>query len=228
MNSEKLSLPSRVIYRLIQVLLPIFVILTSVRLVLYTADTWVKIEYGLAGFPKDLYGFSLDDRIYWSSIDIDYLLTDAEIMYFDEFTLADGSPMHNDRELSHMQDVKDLLSTVWKVWGSGIFVLLSLAALLWWMDGRAISLRAVIAGANLTILLMIMLVIFLLAAFGVLFVGFHRIFFEGSTWLFPLSDTFIRLYPERFWRDIFALLAGVTVLLSGLVGGVARWLLRAK
>ncbi|HUS84437.1 MAG TPA: TIGR01906 family membrane protein [Anaerolineales bacterium] len=228
MNSEKLSLPSRVIYRLIQVLLPIFVILTSVRLVLYTADTWVKIEYRLPGFPKDLYGFSLDDRIYWSSIDIDYLLTDAEIMYFDEFTLADGSPMHNDRELSHMQDVKDLLSTVWKVWGSGIFVLLSLAALLWWMDGRAISLRAVIAGAKLTILLMIMLVIFLLAAFGVLFVGFHRIFFEGSTWLFPLSDTFIRLYPERFWRDIFALLAGVTVLLSGLVGGVARWLLRAK
>ena len=228
MNSEKLSLPSRVIYRLIQVLLPIFVILTSLRLVLYTADTWVKIEYRLPGFPKDLYGFSLDDRIYWSSIDIDYLLTDAEIMYFDEFTLADGSPMHNDRELSHMQDVKDLLSTVWKVWGSGIFVLLSLAALLWWMDGRAISLRAVIAGAKLTILLMIMLVIFLLAAFGVLFVGFHRIFFEGSTWLFPLSDTFIRLYPERFWRDIFALLAGVTVLLSGLVGGVARWLLRAK
>jgi len=228
LNSEKLSLPSRVIYRLIQVLLPIFVILTSVRLVLYTADTWVKIEYRLPGFPKDLYGFSLDDRIYWSSIDIDYLLTDAEIMYFDEFTLADGSPMHNDRELSHMQDVKDLLSTVWKVWGSGIFVLLSLAALLWWMDGRAISLRAVIAGAKLTILLMIMLVIFLLAAFGVLFVGFHRIFFEGSTWLFPLSDTFIRLYPERFWRDIFALLAGVTVLLSGLVGGVARWLLRAK
>lgn len=228
MNSEKQSIPSKVIYRLIQVLLPIIIILTSVRLVLYTADAWVKIEYRMPGFPADLYGFSMDDRIYWSSIDIDYLLTDTRINYFDEFTLDDGSPMHNDRELSHMQDVKDLLDTVWKVWGSGIFFLLTLAAVLWWLDDRAIALRAVIAGSKLTVLLMVFLVVFLLAAFGVLFVGFHRIFFEGSTWLFPLSDTFIRLYPERFWRDIFALLAGVTVLLSGLIGVVARWRLRAK
>ncbi|MEE9513383.1 MAG: TIGR01906 family membrane protein [Anaerolineales bacterium] len=228
MNSVKQSIASRVIYRLIQVMLPFVIILTSVRLVLYTANVWVKIEYGMPGFPADLYGFSLDDRIYWSSIDIDYLLTDAENNYFDEFTLDDDSPMHNDRELRHMQDVKNLLDMVWKVWGSGIFFLLSLAAVLWWLDGRAIALRAVIAGSKLTVLLMIFLVIFLLASFGVLFVGFHRIFFEGSTWLFPLSDTFIRLYPERFWRDIFALLAGVTVLLSGLIGGVARWSLRAK
>jgi len=228
LNSEKQSLLSRVIYRFIQFLLPILIILTSVRLVLYTANAWVKIEYSMPGFPADLYGFSLEDRIYWSSIDIDYLLTDAEINYFDAFPLDDGSPMHNDRELKHMQDVKDLLDTVWMVWGLGTFAILTLAVVLWRLDGRDIALRAMIAGSKLTILLMIFLVIFLLAAFGILFVAFHRIFFEGSTWLFPLSDTFIRLYPERFWRDIFALLAGVTVLLSGLIGGIARWSLRAK
>ena len=160
-NSVKQSIPSRVIYLLIHVLFPIVIILTSVRLVLYTADTWVKIEYRMPGFPVDLYGFSLDDRIYWSAIDIDYLLTEARINYFDEFTLDDGSPMHNDRELSHMQDVKNLLDTVWKVWASGIFFLLTLVAVLWWMDDRAIALRAVIAGSKLTVLLMIFLVIFL-------------------------------------------------------------------
>ncbi len=228
MNSEKQSILSRVIFRLIQVLLPILIILTSVRLVLYTANVWVKIEYRMPGFPADLYGFNLEDRIFWSSIDIDYLLTDVEINYFEDFTLDDGSPMHNDRELKHMQDVKDLLDTVWMAWGLGIFAWLTLAVVLWRLDGRGIALRAVIAGSKLTVLLMIFLVIFLLAAFGILFVAFHRIFFEGSTWLFPLSDTFIRLYPERFWRDIFALLAGVTVLLSGLISGVARWSLRGK
>ncbi len=181
MNSVKQSIPSRMIYRLIQVLLPFVIILTSVRLVLYTADVWVKIEYRMPGFPTDLYGFSLDDRIYWSSIDIDYLLTDAENNYFDEFTLDGGSPIHNDRELRHMQDVKDLLETVWKVWGSGILLLLALAVVLLRLDGRAATLRAMIAGSKLTVLLMIFLVIFLLAAFGVLFVGFHRIFFEGTT-----------------------------------------------
>jgi integral membrane protein (TIGR01906 family) len=228
MNPVKQSILSRLIYRLIQALLPIVIILTGVRLVLYTADAWIKVEYRMPGFPPDLYGFSMEDRIYWSSIDIDYLLSDARINYFDNFTLADGSPMHNERELKHMEDVKELLETVWKVWGSGVFFLFSLAAMLWWLDGRAIALRAVIAGSKLTVLLMIFLVLFLLVAFGVLFVGFHRIFFEGSTWLFPLSDTFIRLYPERFWRDVFVLLAGAAVLLSGLIGGIARWGMRAK
>jgi len=52
----KQSIPSRVIYWLIQVLFPIVIILTSVRLVLYTADAWVKIEYRMPGFPADLYG----------------------------------------------------------------------------------------------------------------------------------------------------------------------------
>lgn len=228
MNIKEQSVPTRVIYRLLQFLFPVLIILTSVRLVLYTADVWARIEYRMPGFPKDLYGFSLEDRIYWSSIDIEYLLSDADIHYFDEFTLDDGSPMHNDRELSHMEDVKVLLAIVWKVWGAGITVWLILAAMLWRLDGRNTFLRAVMAGSKLTILLMVFLVIFLLVAFGVLFVAFHRIFFEGSTWLFPLSDTFIRLYPERFWRDIFALLAGVTVLLSGLIGGLARWGLRGK
>ena len=228
MSNQKRSILSRLIYRLIHVLLPMLIVLTSIRLVLYTAEAWIKIEYRMPGFPQDLYGFSLEDRIYWSSIDINYLLSDAEIHYFDEFTLADGSPMHNERELRHMQDVKDLLDTVWTVWGTGIFVLLALAVVLWRLDGRAAVLWALIAGSKLTILLMIFLVIFLLAAFGLLFVGFHRIFFEGSTWLFPLSDTFIRLYPERFWRDIFAILAAVTTFLSALIGGAARLSLRVK
>jgi integral membrane protein (TIGR01906 family) len=228
LNEKKQSNLVRVLYRVLQFIFPVLILLSSVRLVLYTAEVWVGIEYRMPGFPEDRYGFSLEDRIYWSSIDIDYLLSDVGIQYFDEFTLDDGSPMHNDRELRHMQDVKVLLTAVWKVWRAGMIIWLVLAALLWRLAGRKTTLHAVIAGSKLTILLMIALVIFLLAAFGILFVAFHRIFFEGSTWLFPLSDTFIRLYPERFWRDTFALLAAVTVLLSGLIGGIARWGLRSR
>ena len=62
--------------------------------------------------------------------------------------------------------------------------------------------------------LMVVLVVGLVIGFGVLFVGFHRIFFEGDSWLFSYSDTFIRLYPERFWRDTFALVAIVTLSLA--------------
>jgi len=61
-------------------------------------------------------------------------------------------------------------------------------------------------------------------AFGVLFVGFHRIFFEGSTWIFPYSDTFIRLYPERFWRDTFVYVVFMTLVEAILIFLVARYL----
>jgi integral membrane protein (TIGR01906 family) len=55
------------------------------------------------------------------------------------------------------------------------------------------------------------ILIFVLVAFGVIFVMFHNIFFESGTWTFLFSDTLIRLFPERFWRDTFlavGLLAG--------------------
>jgi integral membrane protein (TIGR01906 family) len=58
--------------------------------------------------------------------------------------------------------------------------------------------------------------------FGVVFVGFHRLFFEGSSWIFPLSDTFIRLYPERFWRDTFVLVVLITGVLTAITYLVGR------
>jgi len=39
------------------------------------------------------------------------------------------------------------------------------------------------------------------------FAGFHRLFFEGNSWLFAYSDTLIRLFPIRFWQDAFLLAA---------------------
>jgi uncharacterized membrane protein len=33
------------------------------------------------------------------------------------------------------------------------------------------------------------------------FTDFHGLFFKGQSWLFPDSDTLIRLYPLKFWED---------------------------
>jgi uncharacterized membrane protein len=60
------------------------------------------------------------------------------------------------------------------------------------------------------------------AAFGILFVGFHRIFFEGDTWLFLYTDTLIRLFPVRFWQQAFLTLAGLTLGQAAVVFAVTR------
>jgi uncharacterized membrane protein len=51
---------------------------------------------------------------------------------------------------------------------------------------------------------------FVVLSFGILFVAFHNVFFQPGTWTFNFSDTLIRLFPERFWRDVFLIVGGLT------------------
>jgi hypothetical protein len=112
MTTHRRALPSgfiRILRYSIQVTIPILLILGTVRLILVTANIWIPLEYRMPGFPDDPYGFSLEDRLKWSEIDVEYLLNDAGIEYFDSYRLETGDPMHNDRELRHMRDVKVLV-----------------------------------------------------------------------------------------------------------------------
>lgn len=207
---------------LLMVVVPLLILLSSVWIILLGAGIWVPIEYRMPGFPPDSYGFSLEDRIYWSAVDIDFLLGDEPISYFDDIRLESGAPMHNERELAHMQDVKSLIELTRWVWAAALLLSLFLSYILARAAGRSAAGAAWRSAARWTAILMLLIGAGLVLGFGVLFVGFHRLFFEGSTWIFPLSDTFIRLYPERFWRDTFALVAIVSLCLTGIVYALGR------
>ena len=206
--------------------IPIVLVLSSVWILLNTAEWWVQIEYRLPGFPDDSYGFTLEDRLYWSMIDIEYLLNDEGLDYFDDLRLEDGSPMHNQRELRHMEDVKRLIHAVWMVLGIGLILSLILEVSLGILVNMRAALEMLKRGTQNTLILVAILILGVLIGFGVLFVGFHRIFFEGNTWIFQYSDTFIRLYPERFWRDTFVFLALIAATLGATVYILSKLLLR--
>lgn len=225
---EDIRYLDKTIISVTRTLLPILLILSSVWIVLHTANLWVEVEYRFPGFPADPYGFTLEDRLYWSKVDIAYLLNDAGIEYFDDFLLEDGSPMHNERELRHMQDVKDLIQLTWWVLGIAWLLVLFMMVVIQRRRGWGDVVFALTAGARATLWLMLLLGLGLIAAFGVIFVGFHRIFFEGDTWLFSYSDTFIRLYPERFWRDTFVYVTVITLLLAAVFLWLPRRLLKNK
>jgi integral membrane protein (TIGR01906 family) len=207
---------------LLMLVVPLLILLSSVWIILLGAGIWVPIEYRMPGFPPDSYGFSLEDRIFWSAVDIDFLLGDEPISFFDDIRLESGAPMHNERELVHMQDVKSLIDLTRWVWAAALLLSLFLTYILARAAGRAAAGAAWRSAARWTAILMLLIGAGLVVGFGVLFVGFHRLFFEGSTWIFPLSDTFIRLYPERFWRDTFALVAIISLCLTGIVYALGR------
>jgi integral membrane protein (TIGR01906 family) len=206
----------------VTLLTPIVLILLGVRLVLVPA--YPALAYRMPGFPDDPYGFSMEDRLKWSDYAIRYLLNDAGIEYLADLKFSDNSPLYNDRELGHMLEVKILVQEVIKVLYLLISILIGMG--LWayfknWIYDYRMGLSR---GGWLTVGLIIGVGLFAAISFWQFFTFFHEIFFSGDSWLFLYSDTLIRLFPIRFWQDVFMWVLGFALL----AGAVLGWFLRPK
>jgi integral membrane protein (TIGR01906 family) len=187
-------------------LTPIFLLGLGLRILL--TPLFYNVEYRLPWFPPDTYGFTQEDRLRLAPYAVDYLLNDADISYLGDLTFEDGSPLFNERELSHMHDVKVVTKGALRAWYVTVILMVGLGGWArygnWWQAFRE-GLRR---GGWLMVGLVVALGLFGAVAFWQLFTLFHGLFFEGDTWLFLYSDTLIRLFPIRFWQDAF-LWAGV-------------------
>jgi len=205
-------------------LLPVVLILTNVRLLLTPA--FVSLEYAMPGFPPDPYGFSPEERTRQALHALAFVVREVPPSALGDLRDEAGSVLYNERELQHMVDVQVLVLRALAAWKASL-VLFALAAVgTWRQAGSAAVIGGLRSGARLTVLGMTVLIAVLALSFSALFVGFHNVFFESGTWLFYPSDTLIRLFPVRFWRDAFALLLFLTLGEAGLLLGVVRVLRR--
>jgi integral membrane protein (TIGR01906 family) len=221
---------------LVTLLIPIALVMAAVRLLIN--PVYLVIEYNTPGFPSDPYGFTQSDRLHWSRIAVEYLLNDADISFLADLRFPQGQQappatcqsmddctrLYNDRELKHMLDVKRVVQAALNVWYASLVFLLVLwfwAARKRWGEEYRIGLHR---GGQLTVVLLVGILLFVLLAFGTIFVAFHNVFFESGTWQFLFSDTLIRLFPERFWRDTF-IAVGV---LAGSAGLALSYFTRKK
>lgn len=209
---------------LVTLLVPFALIGLGLRVLL--SPLFLQIEYNMPYFPPDEYGFTKEDRLRWAPYALDYLVNDADISYLGDLTFDDGTPLYNERELSHMDDVKRVTQGALKAW----YVSLVLLALLgvwawfggWWQDYRLGLMRGGWLMVGLAVAVGLIVVVGIAInpnVFWDFFAGFHSLFFEGNSWLFLYSDTLIRLFPIRFWQDAF-LLAAIIALGGGIVLGL--------
>jgi len=210
MNTKLSSLLSY----LTTLLAPIFLLGLGLRILL--TPLYYNIEYRMPYFPPDTYGFTMEDRLHWAPYAVDYLLNNADISYLGDLTFEDGSPLFNERELSHMQDVKVVTKGTLRVWYVSVLLLAGLGIWAWYGKGRQAYRQGLRRGGWLMIGLVAAIGLFGAIAFWQLFTLFHGLFFEGDSWLFLFSDTLIRLFPIRFWQDAF-LWAGV-IAIGGALG----------
>jgi integral membrane protein (TIGR01906 family) len=214
---------------LITILVPVALSLGAVRIILL--PWYLQFEYHTPNFPVDPFGFTLADRLRYSRLALNYLLNDAGPEYLADLHFPTGQQappescqfmkdctlLYNEREIQHMVDVKRTVQAALKILYATLAILVVSGIWAWqahWMEDYRIGLAR---GGWLTIFLIGIIILLVIASFSVIFVFFHEIFFQAGTWTFLFSDTLIRLFPERFWRDTFLLVGFITAALAGLV-----------
>lgn len=194
---------------IVTVIIPFFLLISAVRVMI--TPLYARLEYNAPGFPADTFGFTKAERLYWSEFAIDYLVNDSDISYLGDLRFPDGLPLFNQRELSHMVDVKNLVQAAYSAWWIMLAVLAGLGIWAWRGGWSGAYLHGVSRGGWATLGLIVTVLVAVAVSFQALFTEFHRLFFTGDTWIFEWSDTLIRLFPMRFWRDAFILVGALTI-----------------
>ncbi|HLO30438.1 MAG TPA: TIGR01906 family membrane protein [Anaerolineales bacterium] len=206
---------------LVTILVPIALIGLGLRILL--TPLFLQVEYNLPYFPPDDFGFTKADRLHWAPYALNYLTNSADISYLGNLKFEDGKPLYNERELSHMDDVKRVTQGALRAWyiSLGLLFLLGVWAGFgqWGPTYRLGLMRGGWLMVGLAAVLGVIVVVGILIdpnVFWNFFAGFHSLFFKGNSWLFLFSDTLIRLFPIRFWEDAFLWAAAIA-----LGGGIA-------
>lgn len=207
---KRLTWFSKLSFWLVSILTPFVILMISIRILM--TPLFAQIEYRLSGFPEDPFGFTLEDRIRLSEPSIEYLVNSEGIDYLETLRFENGDPIFNPSELSHLEDVKAVVTGMRIALAAFMVVLLIVTVINTNKGNRKLILRAYNIGGWGILGLIAVILIFLVISFNQLFTWFHQIFFESGTWQFYTSDTLIRLFPMRFWRDAFIFVGGLSIL----------------
>jgi len=200
----------------VSIAVPLFLIMTGIRLLLN--PLYLDYQYHRPGFPADPYGFTIEDRLHWGKLSLEYLLNDADISFLADLEFENGTPIYNQRELDHMHDVKVLVQDMLIAWWIVGVGLLATGVWSWRAGWLGTFWHSISRGGFLTVVFLLGILLLVAVSFQQLFTWFHRIFFEGDSWIFLYSDTLIRLFPLPLWQDAFIFM-GVFSLLGGLALG---------
>jgi integral membrane protein (TIGR01906 family) len=144
----------------------------------------------------------------------DALLSDLIIGPPDFDVAVGGQPVLDERERSHMRDVRGVFTAfaVLALIGGLLLVVMSR------LRPRAGFWGAVRIGAASLTLGVVVAAVASTVAFVQVFEFFHAVFFPSGSYDFdPRTDRLVQLFPEQFWFDTALVLAIVILMLSLLV-----------
>ena len=194
---------------------PIALILVNAFLFMH--PTWLAFQYSQPDFPLSV-RFTPQERYHFASESIEYVRGNRTLEQFKSLGVYD------DREIKHMVDVRELVDRVKIVLPvTALLIIISLITLARSKENRALAARGLLNGALLTIGLFVAVGLVAALGFQTFFTLFHRIFFEGETWLFNYTDSLIQFYPLPFWFATSIALVGLTIVQAIVIGLIGWW-----
>jgi integral membrane protein (TIGR01906 family) len=134
-------------------------------------------------------------------------------------------PLFNERETSHLTDVKNLFRTVFRVQEASLaFALVFVVAVFIWAADASLRVlaRILLRASLLTLGLLALFAVLALVGFDELFLRFHLVAFTNDLWkLDPGTDHLIQMFPRDFWFDATMLMAGLTALEAVLLASLS-------
>jgi len=176
----------------------------------------VDLQYALPGFPEDQLGLDEGRRRDLAVLGVRSIRPlDDGVDVLREARLPSGREAFTEREISHMADVRGVMTGFVSAWAIGLGAMLAGGLALWRRAGRRAVTYALASGGVLTLSLIAVVGLAALIDFEGFFSAFHTVFFEGNSWRFEDADTLLQLYPATFWIVASTLIIGLSVLQAG-------------
>lgn len=149
---------------------------------------------------------------------IDYFENDAETLRIVVVKDGEEVSLFNPRETAHMEDVKRLMRTLFRVHEVSLaFVLAYVTGTVLWSGERSPRrlAREAMSGVAAGVLVVAAIGAVSLAGFDAAWSRFHELVFPNDLWrLNPRTDHLIQMFPEAFWEEA-VYIAGALTLIEG-------------
>ena len=184
------------------VLVMVFTILLSVFTVVNT-NSFYSQQYREIGADKST-GVSLEDLDEITTMLLDYLNDKRDDLDMQVEKWGQLKPVFDERETSHMVDVKNLYAFFEKVMYITLLSATAIFVFLFRKDGKGQFFTSAVKGYVSALVVAVILCVIFATAFTVGFNNFwtlfHQVMFTNDLWLLdPRVSTMINMYPLPFW-----------------------------
>ena len=180
----------------------VFCILFSVFTVANTNSFYTK-QYIAVGAEKAT-GMTIEDLDKTTAMLLDYLNDRRDDLNLEVEKWGKAEQVFDDRETSHMVDVKNLYATAAKVMYISLALSAGILIYLFIKDGKTGFFTGAIRGYKVAVAISAILIVIFGAAFtfgfNTFWTMFHEVVFTNDLWLLdPRVSTMINMYPLPFW-----------------------------